>query len=225
MKLTYLGHSGFSLEFEGAQVLIDPFITDNPLAVHQPESFSPSHIILTHAHGDHVGDTETIARRSNAEIISSFEIINYFSAKDLNGHGMNPGGSFDFPFGRVTFTPAWHSSSFPDGTYGGMPMGVVIKAAGKRLYHAGDTALFSDMALIGRKGLDAALLPIGDNFTMGPEDALEAVKLLKPKVVIPIHYDTFELIKQDTSAFKAAVEAQTEAKCVILKAGEDYELP
>jgi L-ascorbate metabolism protein UlaG (beta-lactamase superfamily) len=224
MKLTYLGHSGFSLELEGAQVLIDPFITGNPLAVHQPESFSPSHIILTHAHGDHVGDTETIARRSNAEIISSFEIINYFAAKDLNGHGMNPGGGFDFPFGRVTFTPAWHSSSFPDGTYGGMPMGVVIQAAGKQLYHAGDTALFSDMALIGRKGLDAALLPIGDNFTMGPEDALEAIKLLKPKVVIPIHYNTFELIEQDTDAFKAAVERQTEAKCVILKAGEDYEL-
>lgn len=224
MKLTYLGHSGFSLELEGAQVLIDPFITGNPLAVHQPESFSPSHIILTHAHGDHVGDTETIARRSNAEIISSFEIINYFAAKDLNGHGMNPGGGFDFPFGRVTFTPAWHSSSFPDGTYGGMPMGVVIQAAGKQLYHAGDTALFSDMALIGRKGLDAALLPIGDNFTMGPEDALEAIKLLKPKVVIPIHYNTFELIEQDTGAFKAAVERQTEAKCVILKAGEDYEL-
>jgi L-ascorbate metabolism protein UlaG (beta-lactamase superfamily) len=224
MKLTYLGHSGFSLELEGAQVLIDPFITGNPLAVHQPESFSPSHIILTHAHGDHVGDTETIARRSNAEIISSFEIINYFAAKDLNGHGMNHGGGFDFPFGRVTFTPAWHSSSFPDGTYGGMPMGVVIQAAGKQLYHAGDTALFSDMALIGRKGLDAALLPIGDNFTMGPEDALEAIKLLKPKVVIPIHYNTFELIEQDTDAFKAAVERQTEAKCVILKAGEDYEL-
>lgn len=224
MKLTYLGHSGFSLELEGAQVLIDPFITGNPLAVHQPESFSPSHIILTHAHGDHVGDTESIARRSNAEIISSFEIINYFAAKDLNGHGMNPGGGFDFPFGRVTFTPAWHSSSFPDGTYGGMPMGVVIQATGKRLYHAGDTALFSDMALIGRKGLDAALLPIGDNFTMGPEDALEAIKLLKPKVVIPIHYNTFELIEQDASAFKAAVEAQSQAKCVILKAGEDYAL-
>jgi L-ascorbate metabolism protein UlaG (beta-lactamase superfamily) len=224
MKLTYLGHSGFTLELADTQVMIDPFITGNPLAVHQPETFHPSHIILTHAHGDHVGDTESIAKRSDAEVISSFEIVTYLSARGLSGHGMNPGGGFDFPFGRVSFTPAWHSSSFPDGTYGGMPMGVVIASGGKRLYHAGDTALFSDMALIGRKGLDAALLPIGDNFTMGPEDALEAVKLLNPKVVIPIHYNTFELIEQDAGQFKAAVESQTNTKCVILKAGDAYEL-
>lgn len=224
MKLTYLGHSGICIELASAQLLIDPFLTGNPVAVHRPEDFSPSHILLTHAHGDHVGDTEAIAKRCGAEVVSSFEIVTYLSARGLSGHGMNPGGSFQFPFGRVKFTPAWHSSSFPDGTYGGMPMGVIVEAEGKRLYHAGDTALFSDMALIGQKGLDVALLPIGDNFTMGPEDALEAVKLLNPKVVIPIHYNTFELIKQDPEVFKAAVEAQTSAQCVILKAGDAYGL-
>ena len=133
---------------------------------------------------------------------------------------MNIGGSYDFPFGRVQFTPAWHSSSFPDGTYGGMPMGVLIESEGKRIYHAGDTALFSDMTLIGQNGLDLALLPIGSNFTMGPKDALEAVKLLKPKRVVPIHYNTFPPIKQDPEAFKAAVERHTDTECIILNAGE-----
>ena len=133
---------------------------------------------------------------------------------------MNPGGATEFPFGKVNFTPAWHSNSFPDGTYGGMPMGVVIESDGKRLYHAGDTALFSDMALIGQKGLDLALLPIGSNFTMDPEDALQAVKLLKPKQVVPMHYNTFPPIEQDPEAFKKAVESETDAECVVLQAGE-----
>lgn len=220
MKFTYYGHSTFHLEAQGHSILIDPFISDNPHTELSPETFSPSHIILTHAHGDHIGDTEAIAKRSGATIISSFEIANYYSAKDLNTHGMNPGGRYTFPFGTVNFTPAWHSSSFPDGSYGGMPMGVVIESGGKRAYHAGDTALFSDMSLIGKGGLDAAFLPIGDNFTMGPEDALEAVKLLNAKYVVPIHYNTFDLIKQDPEAFKNAVAQETSSTCKVLEAGE-----
>lgn len=224
MNFTYYGHSTFQLETKGQSILIDPFISGNPHTDVDPTTLSPNYIILTHAHGDHVGDTEVIAKGSGATIVSSFEIANYFAAKDLSSHGMNPGGSYAFEFGTVKFTPAWHSSSFPDGTYGGMPMGVIIESGGKRAYHAGDTALFSDMSLIGRGGLDIAFLPIGSNFTMGPEDALEAAKLLKAKHVIPIHYDTFDLIKQDAEAFKRAVEQETSSACTVLKAGEVFNL-
>ena len=220
MKLTYYGHSVVQLETGENTLLIDPFISDNPHTDTSPDDFSPDYIILTHAHGDHVGDTESIAKRTGATIVSSFEIGNYYEAKDFKVHPMNPGGPSEFPFGKLNFTPAWHSSSFPDGTYGGMPMGVVVEAEGKRVYHAGDTALFSDMSLIGRGGLDVAFLPIGSNFTMGPDDAVEAVKLLKPKQVVPLHYNTFDPIKQDPEAFKSAVEVQTDAECIVMQAGE-----
>ena len=219
MELAYLGHSAFKLSLDGHELLIDPFLSGNPRSSAAPEDCSPSHILLSHAHGDHVGDTEAIARASGAMVVSSAEIAGYYAAKGLRGHGMNIGGCFAFPFGRVRFTPAWHSSSFPDGTYGGMPMGIVLEVAGLRLYHAGDTALFADMSLIGEGGLDLALLPIGDNFTMGPEDALGAVRLLKPKRVIPIHYGTFPLIEQDPQVFKRLVEAQSDSECVILEPG------
>lgn len=224
MNLRYYGHSAVQLELGGHSVLIDPFISDNPLTDAELSSFAPEYIILTHAHGDHVGDTEALARKHKTVIISSAEIASYYSKKGLKGHGMNIGGSYRLPFGSVTFTPAWHSSSFPDGTYGGMPMGVIVEAEGKRIYHAGDTALFGDMELIGRRGLDLALLPIGDNFTMGPEDAAEAAKLLGARRVIPIHYNTFEVIRQDPQAFKGLLEQQTDGECVILSAGEVHRL-
>ncbi|MBS3933225.1 MAG: metal-dependent hydrolase [Truepera sp.] len=221
MKLTFLGHSGLLLDI-GQQVAIDPFLTGNPVATQRAEELSPAYILLTHAHGDHYGDTESIAKRTGATVVASFEVVSYLGRQGISGHAMNIGGSFTFPFGKVTYTPAWHSNSLPDGSYAGMPSGVVLEAEGKRLYHAGDTALFGDMALIGKKALDVALLPIGDNYTMGPEDALEAVRLLRPKVVIPIHYNTFELIRQDAQAFKAAVEAQTDSRVVVLKPGEYF---
>ncbi len=224
MILKYLGHAGFALKADNHHVLIDPFLSGNPLAQDKAEDFAPSYIILTHAHGDHYGDTEAIAKRSNAKVISNFEIVSYLEKLGVEGHPMNTGGSFDFPFGKVKFTPAWHSNSFPDGSYGGMPMGVVIEAEGKRLYHAGDTALFGDMALIGEMGLELALLPIGDNFTMGPQDALAAVKLLKPKLVVPIHYNTFDVIKQDPAEFKSQVESQTGSRCVVLAPGQQLDL-
>ena len=224
MKLTYLGQSGFHIRSNGHDILIDPFLSGNDLARNKPEEFAPSHILLSHAHGDHYGDTEAIAKRSGATVVSSFEIVNYVGEKDIKGHPMNPGGSYTFDFGTVTFTPAWHSSSFPDGTYGGMPMGIVLELEGKRLYHAGDTALFGDMKLIGRGGLDVAMLPIGDNFTMGPADAVEAVKLLEPKRVIPMHYNTFEVIQQDPEAFKRMVEEETESACTVLAPGETFDV-
>lgn len=228
MNLQFLGHSGIRLRASDTngryEVVIDPFLAHNPATPVKPGDLRPSHIVITHAHGDHWGDTETIARASGATVVSSAEIANYAERKGLQGHGMNVGGSHRFDFGSVRFTPAWHSSSFPDGTYGGMPMGVVIEMGGLRVYHAGDTALFTDMRLIGRLGLDVAMLPIGDNYTMGPEDALEAVRLLAPKRVIPIHYDTFPLLKQDAEAFRRRVEDETDATCIVLKPGEDVEL-
>jgi len=224
MKLTFLGHSGWLVDLNGQQIAIDPFLTGNPVAIKRAEELSPAYILLTHAHGDHYGDTESIARRTGATVIASFEVVSYLGQKGIPGHAMNIGGSFTFPFGKITYTPAWHSNSLPDGTYAGMPSGVVLAAEGRRLYHAGDTALFGDMALIGSKALDVALLPIGDNYTMGPEAALEAVKLLRPKVVIPIHYNTFELIRQDAQAFKAAVESHTGSRVAVLEPGEHFTL-
>jgi L-ascorbate metabolism protein UlaG (beta-lactamase superfamily) len=224
MRLTYLGHSAIRLRVADHEVLIDPFLTGNERAGASPDDLAPSHIVLTHAHGDHLGDTVAIARRTGAVVVSSFEIVQKLAQEGVEGKGMNVGGGHDFPFGRVVFTPAWHSNSFPDGTYGGMPMGVVVEAGGKRLYHAGDTALFSDMALIGRRGLDVALLPIGDTFTMGPADALEAVRLLAPKHVVPIHYDTFAAIEQDADAFARAVEALGGVRCHPLAPGAALDL-
>ncbi|UCH24758.1 MAG: metal-dependent hydrolase [Trueperaceae bacterium] len=224
MKLIFLGHATFQLVIDGHEVLIDPFLSENPVAPIGPEEVNPSHIVLTHGHGDHYGDTEAIAKRCGSTVISSVEIANYVAKKGIASHPANVGGSVTLPFGRVTFTPAWHSSSLPDGSYGGMPMGVIIEAEGKRIYHAGDTSLFGDMQLIGRGGLDVALLPIGDNFTMGPDNALEAVRLLKPKLVTPIHYNTFELVNQDADAFKERVEDETESSCLLLAPGEYLEL-
>lgn len=224
MKLRYLGHSGFQFQDGDHEVVVDPFLTHNPNTPVDPAELAPSHVLLTHAHGDHYGDTPGIAERAGATVVAAVEITSYVAQRGMAGHGMNIGGGFEFPFGRVSFTPAWHSSSFPDGTYGGMPTGIVLTMAGKRIYHAGDTALFSDMRLIGRKGLDLVMLPIGDFYTMGPDDALEAVKLLEPKAVIPVHYNTFDAIRQDGQAFKQRVESETGARCLVLEPGDSLEL-
>ena len=225
MRLRYIGHSAVQLTSGEHDVLIDPFVTNNPRATISADELEPSHIVITHAHGDHWGDTPAIAKRTGATVISSAEIAAYAAGLGLSAHGMNTGGRHEFPFGSVRFTIAFHSSSFDDGTYGGMPMGTVVEIGGVRVYHAGDTALFGDMRLIGRLGLDVALLPIGDNYTMGPDDAIEAVKLLEPKLVIPIHYATMPLLAQDGKAFKARVESETSSACAPLEPGESIELP
>ncbi|MFN2242571.1 MAG: metal-dependent hydrolase, partial [Anaerolineae bacterium] len=183
------------------------------------------YILISHGHGDHVGDAVAIAKRTGAMTISNFEIHDWLLAQGVaRAHPLHIGGGFDFPFGRVKLTIAHHGSVLPDGCYGGNPAGFLLSLQGKTIYHACDTGLFYDMKLIGEEGLDLAILPIGDNFTMGPEDALRAVELLEPKVVIPIHYDTFDLIKQDPYAFARRVEAETPAKCVVLKPGDTYDL-
>lgn len=225
VALTYHSHSCFSVAVGDTHLLIDPFLEGNPLADVSPDEVEADYILVSHGHGDHVGDTVQIAKRTGAMTISNFEIQGWLQGQGVeSAHPLHIGGGYDFPFGRVKLTIAHHGSALPDGSYGGNPAGFLLTLEGKKIYHACDTGLFYDMKFIGEGGLDVAILPIGDNFTMGPDDALRAVELLAPKIVIPIHYDTFDVIKQDPAAFAGRVEAETAAKCVILKPGDSLQL-
>lgn len=207
MKITFHGHSCFFIDTSGARILIDPFLTGNGQADIRAADVKCDFILISHGHEDHTGDALDIAKANDATIIANYEIAEYYAAKGAKTHGMNPGGAHKFPFGRVKLTIAHHTSSLNAGLnpiYMGVPCGLLIEADGKRLYHAGDTALFLDMQLIAKGGLDAALLPIGDNFTMGPEDALDALDLLKPRLAVPMHYNTWPPIAQDADAFAEA---------------------
>jgi len=202
MQLTYFGHSAFQIETNGTTVLVDPFITGNPHTegVVTAADLNPDVILLTHAHGDHWGDTLDIARRSGALLVANFEITTY---AQNHGHDivqpMNTGGSWQFDWGKVTQTYARHSSSFPDGTYGGNPNGYLLHLEGKCIYNTGDTCPFAEMAWTGEDNtVDLALMPIGDCFTMGPEDSIRAARMIKPALTIPLHYNTFPLIEVDT---------------------------
>lgn len=214
MKLTYHGQSTVTIETNGHHLVIDPFFSGNEKATTNPDDVKADFILLTHAHADHMLDAERIAKVTGATIIATHELATYLSFKGLNVHPMNLGGQFDFPFGKVKMTQAFHSSSIIDEekqtiTYMGMPAGFLLTIEGKEIYHAGDTALFGDLALYGaHHEIDLAFLPIGDNFTMGPDDALIAADMLQAKAVVPIHYDTFDLIKQDANAFCEKIEAQ-----------------
>jgi len=220
IKITWLSHSGFWLEIAGKQVLIDPFLSGNPAAPMPADAVAADFIILTHGHGDHASDTPAIAKRTGATVIGNFEVANWVNAQGVRStSGHNPGGGMDHGFGRVEFTQAIHSSSMPDGSYGGVACGVIIFADGLTIYHAGDTALFSDMQLIGAKGIDVALLPIGDVFTMGVEDSIKAINYIQPKFVLPIHYNTFPPIQQDANAWAEKVTRHTNAKPIVLQPG------
>ena len=204
MRLTYLGHSCFLVETGSARILIDPFLTENPAAAMKAEDVHCDAILVSHGHEDHTVDAVAIAKRNDALIVANYELAEYFSAKGARTHGLNPGGAHVFPFGKVKLTLAHHSSSMEAGlnaVYLGTPCGILLQSGGKTLYHAGDTALFLDMQLIGRANLDVALVPIGDNYTMGPEDALTALDFLKPRIAVPMHYNTWPLIAQDGAAF------------------------
>lgn len=207
MKLSWHGQSCLQIiTTEGTRILVDPFITGNDFSDLNAEKILADVIILTHAHNDHVGDTEAIAKRTGALIIANVELAAYFAKKGLKTHGMQPGGTYDFEFGRVKMTPAIHSSVYEDASGQLIPLGIaaglLLMIDGVEIYHAGDTALFSDMQLIGQQHeIDYAFLPIGDNFTMGPTDAALATTWLKPKKVTPIHYNTFPIIAQDQQAF------------------------
>ncbi|HSM70567.1 MAG TPA: metal-dependent hydrolase, partial [Anaerolineales bacterium] len=213
------------LETDGHRLIIDPFLEGNPSASISPEAVEADFILISHGHGDHVGDAVAIAKRTKATVISNFEIADWFEGQAIKAHGQHIGGGYKHPFGYLKLTLALHGSALPDGANGGNPCGFLLTTNdGKKIYMAQDTGLFGDMQLIGEEGLDLALVPIGDNYTMGPDDALRAVKFLQPKVVIPIHYDTFDLLKQDENAWAERVEKETETKVVILMPGESYSL-
>ena len=225
IKLTWYSHACFELDTGDSTLLTDPFITGNPLSPIQADTLSPDFILVSHGHGDHVGDTVSIAQRSGATVITNFEIQNWLVGQGLeNVHPQHIGGGFNYPWGRVKLTIAQHGSALPDGSYGGNPCGFLFYIQEKKIYHACDTGLFYDMKLIGEEGIDLAILPIGDNFTMGPEDALRAVKLIEPRQVIPIHYNTFEVINQDPNAWARRVESETSAKATVLDPGDTLTL-
>ncbi len=225
LKITWFGHAALGLETGGYRLLVDPFLSGNPAAKTSPESVSADFVLITHGHGDHVGDAVQIAKRSNALVISNFEICNWIAKQGVKTHAQHLGGGFRHPFGYLKLTLALHGSALPDGSYGGNPAGFLLTTnEGQKIYLAGDTGLFGDMRLIGEEGIDLAVLPIGDNYTMGPADALRAVKLITPKHVIPIHYDTFPLIAQDVQQWARQVEQETQSKVHILKPGESLTL-
>jgi len=222
-RVQWLGHACLLLETDGHKILIDPFLTGNPAAAAKPSEVPADFILLSHGHGDHVGDTIDIAKRTGATVIANYEISQWLEKHGLpkQVHGQQHGGGRTFPFGRVKLTLALHGSMLPDGSYGGNPCGFLLYLNdGKKVYDAADTGLFGDMRLIGEEGIDLAILPIGDNYTMGPDDALRAVKLIKPHKVLPIHYNTWELIAQDGHAWAARVREESTTEPVILKPGE-----
>lgn len=224
-KFTWFGHAALGLETGGYTVLVDPYFSGNPAAVVNADKVKADFILVSHGHGDHVGDTVSIARRTNATVISNAEIAKWLGKQGVKSHGQHLGGGYKHPFGYLKLTLALHGSALPDGTYGGNPAGFLLTThEGLKIYMACDTGLFGDMRLIGEEGIHLAVLPIGDNYTMGPDDALRAVHLLQPKHVVPIHYNTWDLIAQDPNAWANRVQAETEAQVHVLKPGESLML-
>ncbi len=225
LTLTWHGHAAFGLDVDGVKLLVDPFLNDNPAAVVKADAVDADFILISHGHGDHIGDAVAIAERTSSLVISTFEVASWFKNKGIEAHAQHIGGGFHHPFGYLKLTQALHGSMLPDGSYGGNPTGFLLTTHGdEKLYLACDTGLFGDMRLIGEEGIDLAVLPIGDNFTMGPDDALRAVKLLEPKHVIPVHYNTWELIEQDPHAWAQQVKKETSATPHVLQPGESFQL-
>ncbi len=224
--VTFLGHGTFLIETQGTHLLIDPFLTGNPAASTTADLVPADVIILSHGHGDHVGDTIDVANRTGALVVANHEIVEWLTRQGLeNTHAQHIGGQHAFEWGSLKLTIAHHGSMLPDGSDGGNPCGLLLTLDDSTIYHAADTGLFLDMTLIGEVGIDLAILPIGDNFTMGPDDALKAVKMIKPKQVIPDHYNTWPLIAQDADAWAQRVKNETDTQPLVLSPGESCQLP
>ena len=227
VNVRYLGHSAFALEHDGTTVLIDPFLTGNPKAAASADEVAADTILLTHGHADHIGDTVAIATRTGATVATIVELAGELAGDLPDGHDVrdpNLGGTVAFDWGWARWVPAWHTSTTPKGTVN-TPAGIVVHLGGKTIYHLGDTALFSDLALPGRRDtLDLALVPIGGHYTMDRFDAVVAAELLGAPQIIPIHYDTFPPIETDAQAFKADVQGTGSASVVVLAPGEALEL-
>ena len=222
MELRYLGHSAVALRDGATTVVIDPFLTGNPSAAARAEELEAETILLTHGHGDHLGDTVAIAKRNGATVVAIVELANEIAAEGIEVRDINLGGTARFDWGSVKLVPAWHTAVSPSGTPH-TPAGLVVDFRGTTIYHLGDTCLFSDLALPGKsRQIDVALVPIGGHYTMDRHDAVEAVKLVGARTVIPIHYDTFGPIETDVQAFQADVEAQTSSRAVVLAPGETW---
>ncbi|WP_146522149.1 metal-dependent hydrolase [Stieleria varia] len=225
-KLTWLSHASWLIDTGSHRILLDPFLTDNPTAKSKPSDFTDiSHILISHGHFDHVADAAAIAKANDATVIAVFEIAQWFADTHSiqSTLGMNLGGSADLPFGTVKMIPALHSSSLPDGSDAGCPAGFILTINGKRIYFACDTALFSDMRLYAQ-GVDVAVLPIGDLFTMGVDDSVAATKLIEPSVVLPTHYGTWPPIAQDAQVWAEKITQQTGATPVVLDVDGTYEI-
>jgi L-ascorbate metabolism protein UlaG (beta-lactamase superfamily) len=228
MKIVYHGHSCVQLITGDKSLLIDPFLRGNPIAVTKPEDIKTDYILLTHAHMDHIADCEPIAKANDAVVVATFELAQYMSWKKLKTLEMNMGGTVDLGFAKAKLIQAFHSSGIflEEGQiiYGGMPGGYVIQIEGMTVLHAGDTALFSDMKMIGdRHNIDIAFIPIGDHYTMGPDDALQAAEWYRAKLVIPVHYNTFPPIRRDAEAFVQRLEAQGQ-KGRVMAPGDSFEV-
>lgn len=225
MKITFYGHSCLGIQIGDSHLVVDPFISANESASHvDVNAIKADYILLTHAHQDHILDAETIAKNTGAKIISNFEIVTHFQNKGLEGHPMNHGGSWEFDFGKLKYVNAIHTSSFPDGSYGGQPGGFIIEGERKNIYIAGDTALTMDMKLIPMfTKLDLAILPIGDNFTMGIDDAIHASDFVECDKVLGVHYDTFGYIEIDHAAAKRKF-FENDKDLMLLEIGESIEL-
>jgi L-ascorbate metabolism protein UlaG (beta-lactamase superfamily) len=223
MRIRFLGHACFELTEGERTVLIDPFLTGNPKAAIAAEDAAATHILLTHGHADHLGDTVSIAKRTGAPVVAITELAGELEQEGLEVHNPNLGGTVTFEWGWVKLVPALHTSTTPKGTVS-PPAGLLISLGGHTVYHLGDTCLFSDLQLVGRRHpIDVALMPIGGHFTMDATDAVDAADLIGARTVIPCHYDTFPPIETDAEAFKHAVETSTASDVVLLAPGETFE--